>query len=107
PEPAEARLAETAKPDENIDAIVGGASAATPAAAPAQTGQAAQAGQGSQSGGAPNQAVADTRESAGKSPVPQSPPQSQGEASTPPQQKSGGQTAPPPTAPPRPAAPPA
>ncbi|HEX9309493.1 MAG TPA: dihydrolipoamide acetyltransferase family protein [Gemmatimonadaceae bacterium] len=96
-------LAVIANPDENIDAIVGGASAA--AAAPAQTGQAAQGGQGSQSGGAPNQAVADTRESAGKSPVPQSPPQSQGEASTPPQQKSGGQTAVPPTAPPRPAAP--
>src|SRR6266480_4360576 len=98
-------LAVIANPDENIDAIVGGASAAAPAAAPAQTRQAAQGGQGSQSGGAPNQAVADARESAGKSPVPQSPPQSQGEASTPPQQKSGGQTAVPPTAPPRPAAP--
>ena len=76
--------------DENIDSIVGGAGAATPAAA-----------------------VADTRESAGQSPVPASPAQSQAEASTPPQQKAGGtSTAPPapryasPPPPRRPAAPP-
>ena len=58
-------LAVIAPPDENIDALIAGAGA--PAA---------------------NAAVASTAESAGASPVPQAPPQSQGEASTPPQQKS-------------------
>jgi pyruvate dehydrogenase E2 component (dihydrolipoamide acetyltransferase) len=52
--------------DENIDAIVGPASAAVPAT---------------------NAAVAATTENAGATSVPQAPPQSQGEASTPPQQK--------------------
>ncbi|HEU4747993.1 MAG TPA: dihydrolipoamide acetyltransferase family protein [Gemmatimonadaceae bacterium] len=79
--------------DENIDALVGGAA---PAAAPAQ---AAQAG-GSAGAEAPandageeapaNDAVADTRETAEQTSVPQTPKQSQGEASTPPQQKAGG-----------------
>ena len=61
-------LAVIASADENIDAIVGGAgaSASKPAA---------------------NAAVAATTENAGATSVPQSPPQSQGEASTPPQQK--------------------
>ncbi|HEY1952449.1 MAG TPA: dihydrolipoamide acetyltransferase family protein, partial [Gemmatimonadaceae bacterium] len=80
-----------AAPDENIDAIVGGAGAAAPAA----SAQAAPA----------NQAVAATKESATPSPVPQTPAQSQGEASAPPQQKAGGQGAAPPSAPPRPAPP--
>jgi pyruvate dehydrogenase E2 component (dihydrolipoamide acetyltransferase) len=88
-----------AGPDENIDALIGGAA---PAAAPAQAAQGATSG----SGGSANQAVAETKESAGRSPVPQSPGQSQGEASTPPQQKvaggSGGSTG----APPRPGPPP-
>jgi pyruvate dehydrogenase E2 component (dihydrolipoamide acetyltransferase) len=86
-------IAVIAGPDENIDSIVGGAggpAAATSASAPAQAQQAAQ-------GAAPNKAVADTKETAGKSPVPQTPAQSQGEASTPPQQKTAAQ---------RPAAPP-
>ncbi|MFL5485899.1 MAG: dihydrolipoamide acetyltransferase family protein [Gemmatimonadaceae bacterium] len=93
-------LAVIANADENIDSIVGGARAA---AAP-QTAQPAQ-NQGAQAAGAPNQAVADTKETAGSSPVPQSPPQSQGEASTPPQQKAGAQPAAP-SAPSRPSAPP-
>ena len=100
-------LAVIANPDENIDSIVGSA----PGAAPAQAAQPAPS-QGAQTGGAPNQTVADTKETAGRSSVPQSPPQSQGEASTPPQQKTGGQPATPsrpaapPAAPPRPAPPP-
>src|SRR5688572_26500265 len=94
--------------DENIDALIGGAA---PAAAPAQ----AAAGGESTAGTAPaNQVVAETKESAGRSPVPKSAEQSQGEASTPPQQKAGGAGAPPSrgaappvtrsAAPPRPAA---
>jgi pyruvate dehydrogenase E2 component (dihydrolipoyllysine-residue acetyltransferase) len=87
-------IAVIASPDENIDSIVGGAGApATASGAPAPAAQTQQPSQGA----APNKAVADTRETAGKSPVPQTPAQSQGEASTPPQQK---------TAAPRPAAPP-
>jgi pyruvate dehydrogenase E2 component (dihydrolipoamide acetyltransferase) len=61
-------LAVIAPPDENIDALIAGASAPSPAAA--------------------NAAVAATTENAGASSVPQTPQQSQGEASTPPQQKS-------------------
>jgi pyruvate dehydrogenase E2 component (dihydrolipoamide acetyltransferase) len=64
--------------DENIDALLteaGGASSA-PAAAPQ-----------------PAQAVSQTREMAGASPVPRAPNESQGEASTPPQQKTMGQPA--------------
>src|SRR3954470_9409849 len=72
-----------AGPDENIDALVGGAA---PAPAPAQ---AAQPG-ASASGGSANQVVAETKEKAGRSPVPQSPDQAQGEASTPAQQKVAG-----------------
>src|SRR3954469_8098846 len=85
-------LAVIGSPDENIDSIVGAAGGAA-AGAPAASGSA-------------NQAVADQKENAGRSPVPQRPSQSQGEASTPPQQKTGGQAAPPPrSAPPRPPAP--
>ena len=63
-------LAVIAGPDENIDALVAGAGA------PAADKPAA------------NAAVAATTETAGASSVPQSPSQSQGEASTPPQQQS-------------------
>src|SRR2546423_374134 len=80
-------LAVIANADENIDSIVGGAGA--PAAASSAPAQPAQAQQASQAA-APNKTVADTKEAAGKSPVPQTPAQSQGEASTPPQQKSAG-----------------
>ena len=106
-------LAVIANPDENIDSIVG---SATPAAASAststQSGQVAAQSQASPPAASatgapapPNQAVADTKESTGKSPVPQSPSQAQGEASTPPQQKAAGGS-PAPSAPPRPAPPP-
>ena len=100
-------IAVIAAPDENIDSIVAGAGAPAASGAPAQP---AQAQQGSQTA-APNKTVADTRETASKSPVPQTPAQSQGEASTPPQQKTVGArppAPPPPTAarpaPPRPPA---
>ena len=78
--------------DENIDALVGGgAPAAAPAKAPA-------AGAGAEEAPA-NEAIADTKETVGQSSVPQTPKQSQGEASTPPQQKAagggGGSAAPP------------
>jgi pyruvate dehydrogenase E2 component (dihydrolipoamide acetyltransferase) len=106
-------LAVIAAPDENIDAIVGAGSASS--GAPTAAGQAAQ-GAGTAPVGSANQAVADTKESTAKSPVPQSPRQSQGEASTPPQQKVGGSAGAPPAsrsapqpprpAPPRPSAPP-
>src|SRR3954464_8017086 len=92
-------LAIIAAPDENIDAILGSAGAA------AASGQAAQA-QGSAApatSGSASQAVADTKENAGKTAVPQTPQQSQGEASTPPQQKAA--SAPPPSVPQRPVAP--
>src|SRR5437870_2962868 len=97
-------IAVIAGADENIDSIVasaGGASA--PATAPAQP---AQAAQGSQAGSAPSQTATETRETAGRSPVPETPAQSQGEASTAAQQKAPTQA---PSAPPRPApsAPPA
>ncbi len=87
-------LAVIAAPDENIDSIV--ASAGSAASAPAQASQQAQGSQSS----APNRAVADTRETAGRSPVPQNPAQSQGEASTPPQQKTAAPRAPAPPPPP-------
>ncbi|HET9635473.1 MAG TPA: pyruvate dehydrogenase complex dihydrolipoamide acetyltransferase [Gemmatimonadaceae bacterium] len=84
--------------DENIDSIVG--SAGGGASAPAQQAQGGQTA-------AANKTVADTRETAGRSPVPQNPAQSQGEASTPPQQKTAAPRAPAPPAPPaaRPAPP--
>jgi pyruvate dehydrogenase E2 component (dihydrolipoamide acetyltransferase) len=56
--------------DENIDALIAGATPAPAAGAPA-----------------PAQVVATTQESAGASSVPRKPSESQGEASTPPQQK--------------------
>ena len=96
-------IAVIAAADENIDSIVGAAGApAAAASAPAP----AQAQQGSQTA-PPNKTVADTRESTAKSPVPQTPAQSQGEASTPPQQKTAGARAPAPPPPPaaRPAPP--
>jgi pyruvate dehydrogenase E2 component (dihydrolipoamide acetyltransferase) len=95
-------LAVIANPDENIDAIVGSAGGAAPAAAPAQSAPAAQGDKSAQST-APNQAVADAQESAGTTSVPKSPGQSQGEASTAPQQKAAPEA---PSAPARPAAPP-
>src|SRR5438105_246414 len=98
-------IAVIANPDENIDAIVGSAGGgAAPAAAPAQPAQQAQAPPAAapkQPTAAPNQAAAETKETAAKSAVPQSPAQSQGEASTPPQQKAAAA----PSAPPRPAPP--
>jgi pyruvate dehydrogenase E2 component (dihydrolipoyllysine-residue acetyltransferase) len=106
-------LAVIAAPDENIDAIVGAGSASS--GAPTAAGQAAQ-GAGTAPAGSANQAVADTKETTAKNPVPRAPRQSQGEASTPPQQKAAGsagappapRSAPPPPrpAPPRPSAPP-
>jgi pyruvate dehydrogenase E2 component (dihydrolipoamide acetyltransferase) len=99
-------LAVIANADENIDSIVG--SAAAPAAASGQA-QSAQ-GQGAPpaqpaGSGAPNQAVADSTETAGKSPVPQAPAQAQGEASRPPPQKVASAAGAPPSAPSRPAPP--
>jgi pyruvate dehydrogenase E2 component (dihydrolipoamide acetyltransferase) len=79
-------IAVIAAPDENIDALIGGAASAPAAAAatPAADGKATESG--------------------GASPVPKTAAQSQGEASTPPQEKVS--AAPPTTAqPPRPAAP--
>jgi pyruvate dehydrogenase E2 component (dihydrolipoamide acetyltransferase) len=105
-------LAVIAGPDENIDSIVGASAPAQPAqpAQSAQSGQAAEVGQAAQSRGPASQAVAETKESTEKSPVPQSADQPQGEASTPPQQKSGAPAGGAPPAPrsvaPRPAAPP-
>jgi pyruvate dehydrogenase E2 component (dihydrolipoamide acetyltransferase) len=103
-------LAVIAAPDENIDAIIGAAGAAAGASQGAQSGQAAASGgAGAQPSGGANQVVADTKESAGRSPVPQSPAQAQGEASTPPQQKAGGGASQPPvprSAPRAPAPPP-
>jgi pyruvate dehydrogenase E2 component (dihydrolipoamide acetyltransferase) len=74
-------LAVIAAPDENIDSIVSAAG-----------------GNGAKASS--NAAVAETAETPVASPVPQTPQQSQGEASTAPQQKT---TAPPPAAPPAPA----
>ena len=91
-------LAVIASKDENIDSIVGGAG--TPAAASSSPAQPAQA-----QGAAPNKAVAETKETAGKSAVPQTPAQSQGEASTPPQQKTAAPRPPGPVAASRPAPP--
>ena len=68
-------LAVIANADENIDSIVGSAGAGAAAPAQAQAALQAQSGQTA----APNKSVADTRESAGRSPVPQNPAQSQGE----------------------------
>ncbi|HJU70113.1 MAG TPA: dihydrolipoamide acetyltransferase family protein [Gemmatimonadaceae bacterium] len=66
-------VAVIAAPDENIDALVGGA-----APAPAKEAKPAE------------EVVAKTQETAGASPVPQASQQSQGEASAPPQQKVAG-----------------
>jgi pyruvate dehydrogenase E2 component (dihydrolipoamide acetyltransferase) len=95
-------LAVIASPDENIDSIVG---SAAPAGA-SQPAQASQGGGSTPTTGSANQAVAETKESAPKSPVPSSPSQSQGEASTPPQQKVGGAPPAPRSAPPSPPPPP-
>ena len=97
-------IAVIASADENIDSIVGSAGAAAPAAtAPAPAAQAAPAQAAPpQAKGAPSEAVAGSKESAGGSAVPQTPAQSQGEASTPPEQKAAPQA---PSAPSRPAPP--
>ena len=85
-----------AAPDENIDGILAEAGgAAAPAAATAGAGAAQP----------PAQVVGQTRETAGASPVPRTPNESQGEASTPPQQKTAGQPAGAPSMGSRPAAP--
>src|SRR5687767_5890186 len=60
--------------DEDIDSIVAGAAPAKPAEA--------------------NAAVAETKEQAGATPVPETPAQSQGEASTPPEEKTAAAPAP-------------
>src|SRR5688572_10648232 len=83
-----------AAPDENIEALISDAGGGS--GAPAE-----QAADGA-STKAPEQVVARAEETAGASPVPRAPRESQGEASAPPQEKAGGQAAPPP---PRPAAP--
>jgi pyruvate dehydrogenase E2 component (dihydrolipoamide acetyltransferase) len=89
-------IAVIASADENIDSIVGSAGAAAPTApAPAPAAQAAPTE-------AKGPAVAETKGSAAASPVPQTPTQSQGEASTPPQQKAAPQA---PSAPSRPVPP--
>jgi len=68
-------LAVIAAPDENIDSIIGSAAAGAGAAKPAQSAQAAQAqgAPGAPPASSAKQAVADTKESATKSPVPPSP----------------------------------
>src|SRR5881409_2919229 len=63
-------LAVIANADENIDSIVGSASASAPAAAAAPPAQAAQGG--SQTGAQRDQTVADTRERAADTSVPRS-----------------------------------
>jgi pyruvate dehydrogenase E2 component (dihydrolipoamide acetyltransferase) len=79
-----------AKPDENIDALVGGAGGGS--AKPADRGAAP-----TQAGGSkpaqPERVISDARETAGANPVPRSAPESQGEASTPPQEKVAGSPA--------------
>jgi len=89
--------------DENIDALVGGGAAAPAPAAPA-----APASAGGESTAPANEAVAETKDTAGATAVPDAPAQAQGEASTPPQEKAQAtaQAAPPrpAAAPPRPAA---
>jgi pyruvate dehydrogenase E2 component (dihydrolipoamide acetyltransferase) len=89
-------LAVIGNADENIDSIL--SSAAPAAASPAPSAPSAQSAQGAQAGGSANQAVADTRESAGRSAVPQSP-------STPPPQTTARESGPPLGAPARPAPP--
>jgi pyruvate dehydrogenase E2 component (dihydrolipoamide acetyltransferase) len=86
-------IAVIASPDENIDALVAGAAGGAPAAAAP----------------APADVVAKANETAGASPVPRTPAQAQGEASTPPQEKVASAPPAPPAAgagrPPAPAAP--
>ena len=81
--------------DENIDAIAGGSGggggAAKPAAAAATKapagGKAAPPKAAAKQGDAPEKVIAEGKESAGASPVPETPEQSQGDASAPPQEK--------------------
>ena len=93
-------LAVIAGPDENIDSIVG-------SAAPAGAAAASKGDTGTQSPPA-NKTVAETKETANASALPQTPAQSQGEASTPPQQKTSSAASAPPARPaaPRPPSPP-
>jgi pyruvate dehydrogenase E2 component (dihydrolipoamide acetyltransferase) len=84
-----------AAPDENIDALVGDAGGGAPAAAEATDGGRAKPTE---------QAAPSAEEAAQPSPVPRSPQQAQGEASTPPQEKGANVRASQPTGP---AAPPA
>ena len=80
--------------DENIDALVAGADAPSPAPA---------GGEGKPA----EQVVAQTQEQAGASSVPRNPKEAQGEASMPPQEKAPGgpPSSAPPSAPPKPSAP--
>src|SRR5215213_7230871 len=71
-------LAVIAGPDENIEAIVGGAGS---------NGSKQDANANAGANANPNATVANMDETAGASPVPQNAVQSQGEASTPPEQK--------------------
>ena len=82
--------------DENIDALVGGGAAAPAPAAPAAPASAA----GGSTAPA-NEAVAETKDTAGATAVPDAPAQAQGEASAPPQEKAQATAQ---AAPPRPAA---
>src|SRR5688500_18199561 len=84
-----------ATPDENIDALIGGAGGGGGAPAAGQAPQAAEGGPAN----VPEQVVARAEETAGASPVPRTPQQAQGEASAPPQEKVGGAGAPPPAKP--------
>ena len=84
-----------AAPDEDIEALIGGAAGEGGAAAPAPAPQAADGS----SAKAPEQVVARAEESAGASPVPRAPQQAQGEASTPPQEKAARPGAPQPSRP--------
>jgi pyruvate dehydrogenase E2 component (dihydrolipoamide acetyltransferase) len=77
-------VAVIAAPDENIDALLGGASTAGQQAAASAPAAGSAAGGG---GKAPAQVVASTQEQAGASAVPRRPEESQGDASMPPQEK--------------------
>ena len=76
-------VAVIAAPDENIDALLGGA----PAEGQQAAASAPAPGSASGGGNAPAQAIASTQERVGASSVPRRPEESQGDASMPPQEK--------------------
>ena len=93
-------LAVIAGADEDIDALIGGApgagNASSAGAKPAGSTNAVgdgQAGAAASEGDPANLAVATTSEAAGATAIPETPEQSQGDASTPPQDKNAGQPA--------------